>query len=232
MGLLSSSSGATDSARLDSETPQKCSTRLRNVPLTRCCALSQGTAVCCHMARISLGTPGKVNTVKPGCGVQMIPGAVPVGLGNTSAPCGNSACLRLLTPKLRPRARSLASRSASTSGRSSKGTPKQAAKVSVVRSSGVGPKPPVQISSRLRSAASKTASRKRSGLSPTTPWRKWGMPSEASDSASQRALPLRMLPSSSSVPMQRISQPLRGELKIGRWNCFAAEAHFQVPALA
>ena len=138
-------------------------------------------------------------------GDQIMPGAVPRGLLSTVAPAGSSACLQLLAAIGLPRALSFALMSASTSLRSSRGALKAAARVSVVRSSGVGPKPPVQINTRQRREASSTTSINLSRLSPTTVWRKWGMPSRANSSASQRALPLTMLPSSNSVPMQSSS---------------------------
>ena len=123
------------------------------------------------MARISLGTPGKVSTVKPGTGVQIIPGAVPVGLGNTSAPWGRKACLRLLAEHTRPRAPRRAWMSRQISECSTSGVSKAAAMASVVRSSGVGPRPPVVISTRQRPEASRTSAIRRSRLSPTTAWR-------------------------------------------------------------
>ena len=99
------------------------------------------------------------------------PGAVPVGLGNTVAPRGSNACLRVLGDGSLPRLRALIVMSAHTSGRSSKGTSKAAAIASVVRSSGVGPNPPVVISTDERSAASCTKPNTRSRLSPSTDWR-------------------------------------------------------------
>ena len=91
MGLPCSSRSAISSAKADSETPQKRSIRLANTPEAKPDWRNQGAAVCCHIAFISLGTPGKVSTVKPGTGLQIIPGAVPVGFGSSAAPCGKNA---------------------------------------------------------------------------------------------------------------------------------------------
>ena len=196
--------------------------RLANTPSAKPVERSHGSAVPNHIASISLGTPGKVSTVKPGWmpgaagGVQIMPGAVPVGFGNTAAPSGKNACLRLLGEQKRPRAPMRAWMSIQISGCSTRGVSKAAAIVSVVRSSGVGPRPPVVINTRQRPAASRTAAIRRGRLSPTTLWRWWAMPRAASCSASQRALPLVMLPSSSSVPMQRISALTASQLPVGR----------------
>ena len=100
MGLACSSRSAICSARVDSATPQNRSIRLAYTPSARPESRSQGAAVACHIACISLGTPGNVSTVNPCCtvksspagsGVQMMPGAVPVGLGSNAAPTGSSA---------------------------------------------------------------------------------------------------------------------------------------------
>ena len=133
-----------------------------------------------HIACSSLGTPGKVSTVKPlwigkpgssGAGVQIIPGAVPVGLASTAAPSGRKAWRRLLGATTRPRASMRARIPSQMAGCSTRGAPKAAAIASVVRSSGVGPRPPVVISTRQRPAAARTAAINRSRLSPTTSWR-------------------------------------------------------------
>ena len=108
------------------------------------------------MARISLGTPGKVSTVKLSVGDQIIPGAVPVGLGSNVAPTGRRACRRVSGLGSLPRLRDLAVMSAQTSARSSRGVAKAAAIASVVRSSGVGPKPPVVINTLERQEISRT----------------------------------------------------------------------------
>ena len=78
------------------------------------------------------------------------PGAVPFGLGSASADGISQACLRLISGKGRSRrrqsSRSHASSSASTSGVS----PRAAAIASRVRSSGVGPRPPVETTRSAR----------------------------------------------------------------------------------
>ena len=91
MGLSWASRSLTCSARADSLTPQKRNRRLAKTPSATPACRNQGSAVASHIALSSDGTPGKVSTVKPATGLQIIPGAVPVGLGSTSAPRGSHA---------------------------------------------------------------------------------------------------------------------------------------------
>jgi len=82
-----------------------------------------------------------------------MPGAVPVGFGKKSAPTGIKACLLLLGGISRPKIVNLASISAKISLSSLRGVWKKSAIVSVVKSSGVGPSPPVKIKIEERSRA-------------------------------------------------------------------------------
>ena len=72
-----------------------------------------------------------------------MPGAVPTGLCKISAPLGSSACLRLLAVSVRPVCAAICWMRSQIAGRSSRGELKKFAIASVVRSSGVGPSPPV-----------------------------------------------------------------------------------------
>ena len=129
------------------------------------------------------------------------PGAVPFGFGMASADGIRQACLRLSSGKGMPRrlhsSRSHASRSGSTAGAS----PQAAAIASRVRSSGVGPSPPVETtrSARPRPAvnASVTAARS-SGRAVSRPTR---TPSPVSERASSPAFVSRVSPTVSSLPM-------------------------------
>ena len=76
--------------------PEILRTLLTKVPLTEICFRSHGTAVCVHIFFNSEGTPGKVRIVKFSFGDQIIPGAVPNGLGRIFAPSGKRDCLRFL----------------------------------------------------------------------------------------------------------------------------------------
>ena len=65
------------------------------VPMAQPLAFRRGTAVSRHICFISVGTPGKVKMRTLGMGSQIMPGAVPTGLGKIVAPSGWRACLRL-----------------------------------------------------------------------------------------------------------------------------------------
>lgn len=84
--------------------------------------------------------------MNPDFGVHMTPGAVPVRLGIILAPSGSNACLRLICAILRPFEINFLWISSQISGLSLRGVSKAAAIVSIVISSGVGPRPPVVIS--------------------------------------------------------------------------------------
>ena len=103
----------------------------------------RGIASFDHIGRISRGGPGSAIATPPSGRLTNQPGALPFGFGSGSLDGMRQACLRLISGNGRPRRsqrpRSQASRSGSTSGVS----PSAAAIDSRVRSSGVGPSPPV-----------------------------------------------------------------------------------------
>ena len=120
----------------------------------------------CHMRCISLGGPGMAINSFPCCSTHQ-PGAVPRGLGMGRAEGMRVACLMLLSGMGKPRLekKSLSWRSSSASTASS--SLSMAAMASRVRSSAVGPSPPV---TRTRSERPQARSRhplSRSRLSPT-----------------------------------------------------------------
>ena len=152
----------------------------------------------------------------PAVGGTTSPGAVPTG-SSTVAPAGTTACLRL--ERLRAsRSRfgqraSIGSRMpqirSSSAGSSSISRPENRATISAVRSSAVGPRPPlvttsaIPCSDMLRSAASRS-----SGRSPTIWIIAASTPISRSRSESHGPLRSEMIPVSTSVPVMRI--PARG----------------------
>ena len=83
--------------------------------------------------------------------------------------------------------------------------PKASARICFVRSSQVGPRPPVVMMMSARLLAVSTHLRSRSGLSPTTVWYFTFMPIFESISEMSRASVFVTWPSSSSVPTEIIS---------------------------
>ena len=108
-----------------------------------------------HLAR----RPGQRDDTPPSGRLTHQPGAVPFAFGSASADGMSQACLRLISGNGMPRRdqspRSQASRSGSTAGVS----PATAAIASRVRSSGVGPRPPVEMTRSARSRAVREARR-------------------------------------------------------------------------
>ena len=97
------------------------------------------------MAFISLGTPGKVKIVKPLIGSHIIPGAVPLGLLIICAFFGKKHCFFKLEFRFVLESASFFLISSHKYSRSESSALKDLAIASVVKSSGVGPKPPVVI---------------------------------------------------------------------------------------
>ena len=83
--------------------------------------------------------------------------------------------------------------------------PKAAAMVSLVKSSAVGPKPPVVMMVSARALAMSSTAWSRWGLSPHTVWKYTLIPSSASPWAIMGASVFTVSPSSSSVPTDMIS---------------------------
>ena len=168
-----------------------------------------------HIGRSSRGGPGRTTIVGAGrgpvssAGGTTSPGAVPTG-SSTVAPRGTSACLRferriaswsrsgqrIINPskifQIRP----------SSAGSSSDGRPWKSPTTAAVRSSSVGPKPPlVTMRSMPADDSQRKASRTSSGRSPTTMLWATSTPISRRRSASHGPLRSTTRPVSTSVPV-------------------------------
>ena len=139
-----------------------------------------------------------------------IPGAVPIGLASGSLPAGNSACTRLRSGIARPRCWKNRSMNSSDGSWSTSSTPASCARASRVRSSSVGPSPPVISTMSARSAAMRNAWTFSSRSSATVVCQWTGMPSSASSRLSHWLLVSSFCPLVSSVPMAMISAFMAG----------------------
>ena len=155
----------------------------------------------------------------------MQPGAVPQALGRMRAPLANIACLRLFSGQLPRRLRIRACMASQLASSNSMGRPSSSAAISFVRSSCVGPRPPVVITRSLRDSASESASRIRPGLSPTVWCQSTLMPRACSSRERICASPLAICPMSSSVPTAissaftgRPPEPRGSSRRIPPWN--------------
>src|SRR5579859_816548 len=124
----------------------------------------------------SRGGPGSNATMRPLSSIHR-PGAVPRGFSRTSAPSGTMAWRRFTAGMSRLKLRNLASIARTTSSFRCRRRPRSSATVSRVRSSSVGPRPPLAITTGTRFSASRNASASSSRLSPTIVFRKTSMPS-------------------------------------------------------
>src|SRR5579883_1057167 len=174
----------------------------RRAPETR--RARRGRTCSLNMGMSSRGGPGKRASMRPESSIQM-PGAVPREFASGSAPSGTMACCKLFSvisrPKLRKRARMCSTRSS----RRRSLRPRTSETASRVRSSCVGPRPPVEMTSGTRSRASRKASRRNSRLSPTTVLRTTSMPILLSSSVRKRESVSTRSGVSSSEPTAMIS---------------------------
>ena len=155
--------------------------------------------------RISRGGPGRATMRRPSGRVTHQPGAVPFAFGSASADGISQACFRLISgmamPRLDQRPRSHDSSSGSTTGVS----PVTAAIASRVRSSGVGPRPPVETTRSARSRASAKAWLTASRSSGSAWILVTVIPSAVRLRASSPAFVSRVSPTVNSLPMLRSS---------------------------
>ena len=158
--------------------------------------------------RISRGTPGSMIT-SPGSPASQMPGAVPHRLGRTAAPRGTSAWHRFRSAIVRPRRAQRSVSSRQISSRNSSGAAKSSATATLVRSSFVGPNPPVVMTRRVRPSACATASRTASGASGTEVRRVIRKPAPESAWPRKAELESTMKPRSSSLPMVTSSRSMR-----------------------
>ena len=98
------------------------------------------------------------------------PGAVPHSFTNTVQPSGSHACFSLFGVISRPMVWKKPLMRSSEGWCRAIFLPNTVASVSLVRSSSVGPRPPVVMMISARSRAVSTTWRRRAGLSPTTVW--------------------------------------------------------------
>ena len=152
-----------------------------------------------HRAHLA-GGPGSVTTTRPSGASTSQPGAVPFGFGSASADGIRQACLRLTSGKSMPR-RSNRSRShASISGSTVGSSPTSAATASRVRSSGVGPRPPVVRTRSARPSAASSAPRTTSRSSGMACSRSTCTPRAVRSRASSPAFVSRVSPTVISLP--------------------------------
>ncbi len=107
-------------------------------------------------------------------------GAVPRSFGKIMAPSGIIACFALFSVIVQPREAKYSAILFCDIWSKCIFRPSSSAAVSLVMSSQVGPSPPVVMSRSARPSDSAIAALSLSGLSPTTPCRKTGIPSPAS----------------------------------------------------
>ena len=165
---------------------------------------SRGTIFSRNIGFNSRGGPGSSAIIRPFSSIHK-PGAVPPGLSSGSAPSGTIACRTFTSgisrPKLRKRpwmARRISSLRCSL-------RPSRSATASRVRSSSVGPSPPLEITSGTRSSASRNAALNSSRSSPTIVLRTTSMPRRFSSSVRKRELVSSRSGVSSSEPTAMIS---------------------------
>ena len=163
----------------------------------------KGTTLCRSMGSSSDGGPGSMSTQPFAPTGTAQPGAVPTALGKAVAPSGSRACLRWLDDM--GRLPKYSRRRARLSASSSNGTFATRATVSLVRSSSVGPSPPVVITTSARPRASRRAASRRGPLSPRVCTCKRSTPRAESSRATWAASALTVCPKRSSVPTEMIS---------------------------
>ena len=167
-------------------------------------ARSRGTTCSSNMIRISDGTPGRQPTTAPPTRIQT-PGAVPTRLGSISAPRGNRAWTRFRSAMGRFRRANIARMASSASGSSTSGTPATRASASRVRSSWVGPSPPLIRTRSARPVATLKAATFSSRSSPSVVWKWTGTPTAASPRLNHWLFVSSDCPLTISLPIEMIS---------------------------
>ena len=168
-----------------------------------------------HIGCSSRGGPGRTITTRSGPSPNgtTSPGAVPTG-SSASAPSGTIACLRLaaitasssnLKLRFLAKRRRIVAIFASISWSSFSGRPAKRPTISPVRSSAVGPRPPLVTIRSIPSASRNfSASSRSSGRSATTMMWATSIPSSASRSLTQGPLTSVMRAVITSVPVTTI----------------------------
>ena len=182
----------------DSGTAKSFTSRKAGVLPTR--AAMRGRTNSSDSPRYSTGTPGRA-TSSPRPSRTEKPGAVPKRFGTTVAPRGKRACLALFGVISRPSFRKRSRMASSEGSCSSSGTPMAAATTSAVRSSSVGPRPPLITTRSEREVVSCSAAARSSRSSATSVLRRAMTPRSQSRSMSQTELVSRICPVRSSSPV-------------------------------
>ena len=172
-------------------------------PAPPCRATIRGSSSSANIPRISRGTPGSIATQRWSPSSSQMPGADPCRFGRIVAPEGMYACCRFVCgispgqPYDFQRTRNASQMAASNSI----SRPKILAMAAFVRSSAVGPNPPVVIAAPVRASASCTAEAISSAASPTLDRRAIPMPTAESSRAMKAAFVSMVKPSNSSSPI-------------------------------
>ena len=172
------------------------------MPETRRCR--RGNTCSRNSGLSSRGGPGRRAIMRPSSSSHR-PGAVPRGFSRTSAPSGTMAWRRLTAGISRLKLRNRASMWRTTSSLRRSLRLRRSATVSRVRSSSVGPRPPLAITTGTRWSASRKASARSSRLSPTMVLRRTSMPSLFNSSVRKREFVSIRSGVSSSEPTAMIS---------------------------
>jgi hypothetical protein len=171
---------------------------------------SRGRTQSRHIGRSSRGGPGRRTTTRPSGRSTHHPGAVPFGFGIAVADGMSQACFRFIAgsaiPRRSKRERSHASWTASIAGTS----PTAAARASRVRSSGVGPRPPVATTRSTAPSASVNVLPTRVRSSGRATIRRTTTPCSDSERASSPPFVSRVSPAVSSLPTATSSAVLKG----------------------
>src|SRR5665213_2550165 len=165
---------------------------------------SRGSTCAANMAFSSCGGPGSKMKMRSAASIQR-PGAVPRSLSRTIAPSGTFACRLFTSDIARPSWRKRASILLITAGSRDIFLPSRSATASRVRSSSVGPRPPLAIINSTRFAASSKAARSGARSSPTTVLRVTSIPRRFSCAVMNRELVSTRSGVSSSDPTAMIS---------------------------
>ena len=144
-----------------SPAPKHLIRRNTSVLASGCIARRACFTVCSHITRISEGTPGNANALQvspPTLAISIsMPGAVPSGFGMIRLAFGNMACRQFVWGIGMTRAANRASTAARAASESSSGKSTVSESTSRVRSSAVGPSPPVDRITSAREAAIRKA---------------------------------------------------------------------------
>ena len=163
---------------------------------------SRGSSTSRVIPRNSRGTPGSMATHRPAASSSQMPGAEPCAFASTIAPSGIIACSRFVAGSSpgQPRAFQRWRSDSSIAWSRRIARPKWAASAGLVRSSAVGPSPPLVITAPVRCIPSATAETMAAASSPTAQRRTTWTPTSAASRAKNAEFVSTVKPSSSSSP--------------------------------